>query len=292
MFWYCIRAGLELNRGPWENHVEYLRSIPIEPDFLHNDVGLGVQQPEQYLKLLELYKSLTPHLLPKDPDRPFNQPVLCHPDLTPGNIFHTIIQPQFLAAGYPYPFENPNEKIPLNLNEPKLPENFESLPAEEQAASRDLHRRRLLLFIYYIFKGHPNQPHLTALQDPLLLGRRMLVDRAGRQWEGNLVTLKGALVRTAQFWEHLPDVDESTTMSNEFTETEDTWLKMTFAVDFWRQRVCNMTEEGWVRNEDYDEVKKKLEDLKEEIWMQCAGDEEDEFAFRTGWPFRDREEID
>lgn len=52
-----------------------------------------------------------------------------------------------------------------------------------------------------------------------------------------------------------------------------------------------MTEEGWVRNEDYEEAKLKLENLRE-VRLQCEGDEEDIRAFRTGWPFRDREEVD
>lgn len=127
----------------------------------------------------------------------------------------------------------------------------------------------------------------------------MLVDRAGRQWEGNLITLKGAVTRTAQFWEHLPDVKDikcpvqfDQKELDEFAETEDGWLKMSLAVEEWRRRVCNMTEEGWVRNQDYEEARKKLEDLKEEIRQQCEGDEEDIQAFQTGWPFRDREEID
>ncbi|KAF2278906.1 uncharacterized protein EI97DRAFT_492537 [Westerdykella ornata] len=327
MFWYGRRAGLKLNRGPWKNPVEYLQSIgakeiewtqrygkPMEPDFPHNALGLGVQRPEDYLKLLEYYQLLTPHLLPKDPAHPFNQPTLRHPDLTFSNIFitpetgrisclidwqHTVIQPQLLAAGYPRAFENPDDELSPELVEPKLPEDFASLQAEEQAAVRELYRRRLLFFGYRVLNGHFNQHHIAALRDPLLLGCQMLVDRAGRQWEGNLITLKGAIIRTGQFFEHLPDVENiecpvrfDQTELDEFAETEDSWLKMTIAVEQWRKRVCNMTEEGWVRNEDYEEAKKKLEDLKNEIRRQCEGDEEDIQAFRTGWPFRDREEVD
>jgi aminoglycoside phosphotransferase (APT) family kinase protein len=327
MFWYGRRAGLKLNRGPWRNHVEYLQSIgrkeidwtqrygkPIEPDFPHNAMGLGVQRPEDYLKLFECYQLLTPHLLPKDPAHPFNQPTLRHPDITPGNIFitpengrisclidwqHAIIQPQLLAAGYPRAFENPDDQLSPELVEPKLPEDFASLQAEEQAAARELHRRRLLLYTYRVFNGHFNQQHIAALRDPLLLGRQMLVDRAGRQWEGNLITLKGAIVRAAQFWEHLPDVEDiecpirfDQTELDEFAENEDGCVKMSIAVELWRRRVCNMTEEGWVRNEDYEEARTKLAELKEEIRLQCEGDEEDIQAFRTGWPFRDREEVD
>jgi hypothetical protein len=327
MFWYGRRAGLKLNRGPWTSHVEYLQSIaqkevdwtrrygnPMEPDFPHNALGLGVQRPQDYFKLLECYQLLTPHLLPKDPSHPFNKPTLRHPDLTPGNIFvspetgrisclidwqHTIIQPRLLAAGYPRAFENPDDELSPVLVEPKLPEDFESLQAEEKVAVRELYRRRLLFFGYRVLNGHFNQPHIAALRDPLLLGRQMLVDRAGRQWEGNLITLKGAIVRTAQFWEHFPDVEDikcpvqfEQTEIDEFAGNEDSWLKMSVTMEQWRKRVCNMTEKGWVRNENYEEAKKNLEELKEEIRLQCEGDEDDIQAFQTGWPFRDREEVD
>jgi hypothetical protein len=35
----------------------------------------------------------------------------------------------------------------------------------------------------------------------------MLVDRVSRQWAGSPVTLKSALVRAAEHWEYLPDVE-------------------------------------------------------------------------------------
>lgn len=55
MFWYGRRATLQLNRGPWKNPVDYLRASadkeiewtklygkPMEPDFPHNAIELGV----------------------------------------------------------------------------------------------------------------------------------------------------------------------------------------------------------------------------------------------------------
>ncbi|KAH8730345.1 amidase signature domain-containing protein [Phaeosphaeriaceae sp. PMI808] len=327
MFWYGRRAGLELNRGPWRSHVEYLQSTAqkeiawtqhygevIEPDFPHNALGLGVQHPEDYLKLLESYQLLTPYLLPKNPKHPFNQPTLRHPDLTPGNIFitpesgrisclidwqHAIIQPQLLAAGYPRAFENPDNELSPELIEPTLPEDFESLQEEERVAARELYRRRLLFYSYRVLNGHLNQHHIAALRDPLLLGRQMLVDRSGRQWGGNLITLKGAIIRATQFWEHFPDVEDvkcpvqfDQTELDKFAEIEEDWLKMSIMMELWRKRVCSMTEEGWVRNEDFEEARKRLDDLKEELRQQCESDEEDIQAFRTGWPFRDHEEVD
>lgn len=211
---------------------------------------------------------------------------------------HAIIQPQLLAAGYPRAFENPDAELSFDLVEPKLPDDFTSLQAEEQAAARELYRRRLLFFGYRALNGHFNKQHLAALVDPLLFGRQMLVGRVGRQWAGNLITLKGLIMRAVEYWEHLPDVDNiecsvkfGQKEREEFAQIEDIWLKMTMATEICRQRVCNMTEEGWVRNEDYDEAMKELKILKDEMEQQCEGDEEDMHGLKTGWPFRDRVEF-
>ncbi|KAH9882738.1 hypothetical protein J1614_000103 [Plenodomus biglobosus] len=291
MFWYGRKKGLELNRGPWTSPVEYLHSIaqkeitwtqkfgkPKEPDFPHNLVDdMRVQQPEDYLKLLHDYQALTPHLLPKDPAHPFNQPVLRHPDITPGNIFmstetgritslidwqHAIVQPRLLAAGYPRAFENPDNELTPKLIKPKLPDNLSDLDVQEQAVARELFHQRMLFFGYRVLNGHFNQTHIACLRDPLLLGRQMLVDSASGQWTGNLVTLKGAVIRSTQFWEHLPDVENvkcpiefSPAELDQFAEIEDGWLKMSVLVEQWRDRACGMTEEGWVRTQDYEEAK-------------------------------------
>ncbi|KAF2877225.1 mitochondrial inner membrane protein-domain-containing protein [Massariosphaeria phaeospora] len=159
---------------------------------------------------------------------------------------------------------------------PQLSEDIASLPEEEQVEAHELFRRRLLFFGYRVLNSHFNQLHIAALRDPLLLGRQMLVDRAGREWAGNLMTLKGAVIRTSQFWQHLPDVADikcpvqfDQAERGQFADDEDGWLKMSITVEHWRRRICNMNEEGWVRNEEYEEAKKKLADVKEEIRLHA-----------------------
>jgi hypothetical protein len=148
-----------------------------------------------------------------------------------------------------------------------------------------------------VFNGHLNRPHLAALNDPLHIGQKMLVERASRQWSGDLVTLKGLVMRTVKYWEHLPNVagiqclvEFEPTDREEFAETEDFWQKMSIGLEMWHTKV-GMAEEDWVLNEDYERAKQLLADLKEEIWKQYEGDEEDEQWFRAGGPFRDREEV-
>jgi hypothetical protein len=107
----------------------------MKPDFPHSVLELGIQHSNEYLKLLETYLLLTPHLLPKDAAHPLNQPTLRHPNLTPSNIFilpetgrisclvnwqHAIIQPLALVAGYPHSFENPDAILPDLDSMPKF----------------------------------------------------------------------------------------------------------------------------------------------------------------------------
>lgn len=94
---------------------------------------------------------------------------------------------------------------PSHLAEPSLPINYATLSSQEKLEADELYRQRLLFYYYHIFNGHYNKLHLEALRDPLFTPRQHLVDRAGRQWNGNLITLKGALTRMVEYWPHLPD---------------------------------------------------------------------------------------
>lgn len=102
-------------------------------------------------------------------------------------------------------FENPDPEQSLHLTEPALSTDYGMLSAEAKAEADELQQQGLLLFYYYrIFNGYLNKPHLEALCDLLLLPCQVLVDRVSRQWNGNLVTLKGASGCMVEYWPHLP----------------------------------------------------------------------------------------
>lgn len=116
---------------------------------------------------------------------------------------HSSILPRLLIAGNPPLSENPDSEPPKGLEKPSLPENNESLGPEEKAHADELHRRRMLFWLYMIFNGKDNEAHLAALRYPLLPLRQQAVDRAGRQWSGNIITLKGELLRLVEQWKQL-----------------------------------------------------------------------------------------
>jgi hypothetical protein len=256
---------------------------------------------------------LTPYLLPRDPDNPLNRPTLRHPDLNPNNILispnsgaisciidwqHATVEPRLLVAGYPRAFENPDLKDPPNLKEPSLPADYDTLPEEAKAEADELYRRRLLFHYYRIFNGGLNKPHLNALRDPLLLPRKHLVDRAGRQWSGNLMTLKGALIRMVEYWPLLPGtegvpcpVQFTSAELEEFSEKEELWFQLNAAVNLWRDQIGGISEDGWISNEQYENAARKVAELKKSLIAIGEGDQEEIDLLEKGWPFRDHEEI-
>lgn len=210
---------------------------------------------------------------------------------------HTIVQPWLLAAGYPHAFENPDPAPPEKLVVPALPPDYDTFSPEQKADADELHRRRLTFYFYYIFNGHLNKAHLKALRDPLLLPRQHLVDRASRQWSGDLMTLKGALVRMVEYWPLLPDIPADTPCPVQFpgadlegfAQQEKMWFGLNKLVAHWKDQI-GVSDDGWVSNEGYEEALEKIKALKKELLDIAEGDEEDIQFLEKGWPFRDREE--
>ncbi|PGH19040.1 hypothetical protein AJ79_00074 [Helicocarpus griseus UAMH5409] len=197
---------------------------PLGKDFPYNVLFPGVISQDEYSRLL-----------PNDPQNSGNQPTLRHPgkrdtdrilfkeieqyyskeDLTPPNIFinpdtftitsiidwqHTTITPLLLVAGEPRLFQNPDSEPPPTLDPPQPPEGYDSLEPAMRSQVDELLRRRRLYYLYRIFNGARNKLHLSACSDRLLSPRQHLVEHAGRQCSGNVMTLRGALLRMCEYW--------------------------------------------------------------------------------------------
>lgn len=210
---------------------------------------------------------------------------------------HTIITPLLLAAGYPRLFENPDSKPPTGLVPPKYPEGYDTMSPEDKAQVDELIRRRSLFYLYRVFNGGLNKVHLQALQDPLILSRQHLVDFAGRQWSGNLITLRGALMRMRDIWLHVPGKDRdfecpigfSEQEVEEQKENEPMWYNLNTLVNHWRDELGGLSEDGWVRTEQYGDAVKRNESLRAEFSEGGSVDELEKI--KRGWPFQDHEEF-
>jgi hypothetical protein len=202
-----------------------------------------------------------------------------------------------LAAGYPRLFENPDPEPPTDLVPPKYPESYDTMSPEDKAQVDELIRRQSLFYLYRVFNGGLNKVHLKALQDPLILSRQHLVDFAGRQWTGNLMTLRGALMRMCDIWLHVPGKDEkfecpigfSEQEIREQSEKEPMWSNLNMLVNHWRDELGGLSEEGWVRTEQYDYAVERNEALRAEFSEGGNADELEKI--KRGWPFQDHEEF-
>ena len=280
-----------------------------------------------YIDLLEKFLSVAPYLLPEDRGNPFNRPMLRHPgnhpqaifaylsnqfyvDLNPTNLFvsdscevsciidwqHTTILPLLLTAGNPPLFENPDPEPPKGFEKPSLPEDYDSSSPDEKIQTDELHRRRMLFYLYMIANAKDNKPHLDALRYPALTLYQHLVDRAGRQWSGNTITLKGALVRLVDNWVQLAqgipcpvhfDADDR----EKFLHSEGQWFTATTLLEHWRSVLDDLGQDGWVRNESFETVVEMNRRLKRE-WLDEAEDDDDRVCVERYWPFQDHEELD
>ncbi|EFQ99303.1 serine/threonine protein kinase [Nannizzia gypsea CBS 118893] len=329
MFWRGRRASFDLNRGPWRDHCQYLQSIgqrelewtqkygnPMMNDFPHNSLE-GIPREIShtvYIDLLRKYLLLAPYILPQDPTDPMNKPTLRHPDLNPSNIFvseegeitciidwqYTTVLPLLLMAGNPPMFDNPDSEPPKDLKQPSLPPDYDTLSAEEKEYADELHRRRMLFWLYMVFNGRDNKPHLAALRYPLLMQRQHLADRAGRPWSGDFITLKGAILRIVFNWGIILGnragtikcpVQFSKKEEEEFYAIEEQWFQFNILTEHLRSRLDNLSEDGWVRNGSYNKVVAMNKEFKEE-WLARGEDDDDQFLVEKGWPFQDHEEVD
>lgn len=212
---------------------------------------------------------------------------------------YSTILPLLLTAGNPPLFQNSDPEPLKSLEKPSLPEDYESLGPEEKAHADELYRRRMLFYLYMVFNGKDNKAHLNALRYPPLMLCQNLVDRAGRQWSGNIITLKDALVLAVVYWDQLVagkskmipcpvhfDPDEV----DECYQIEENWFKATILLEHWRSVLDGLGQDGWVRNESYERVVELNRQLKKQ-WLDEAEDEENVISVERCWPFQDHEEV-
>ncbi|OJD20217.1 hypothetical protein ACJ73_08451 [Blastomyces percursus] len=233
---------------------------PQGVDFPHNAFFPEVNSHELYISLLEKYLAIAPFLLPRQHSDPRSQAVLRHPDLTP------------------------NAEVPNTLDPPEPPEEYDTFDPTEKAEIDELLRRRHLYYLYRVFNGARNKQHLSVCADPVLRPRH-LVDCAGRQWLGNLMNLRGALIRM----HHECPISFTEKEVQKHEEDESMWFKLNLLVNNWRGQMGGLSEERWMRAEAYDQAVKNNKELKAQCIREADPDEVD--SINIGWPFRDREEF-
>ncbi|KLJ07373.1 hypothetical protein EMPG_17151 [Blastomyces silverae] len=160
---------------------------------------------------------------------------------------------------------------PKTLEKPVLPDNYNSLGPAEKPQVDELHRRRVLFYLYMVFNGGLNKRHLAGTRDPRVLLTQHLVERAEKQWSGDVSSLKGALIRITVNWDHYnAELPNPVPCPRSFTESEvemhyeqePTWFQMNSLAEYWKSELQGMSDDGWVRTEAYEDAIKNNMELK------------------------------
>src|SRR5699024_9623018 len=105
----------------------------------------------------------------------------------------------------------------------------------------------------------------------------------------------GALVRTTEYWSFLPDtkgidcpVKFDQGELETFHKNEEIWFALNAVVNQWHDQI-GVNEDGWVRNEGYEDAVRRAKQLRDSLIIEMEGDKEDIALLNKGWLFRDHE---
>ncbi|KAL8851639.1 MAG: hypothetical protein Q9221_003476 [Calogaya cf. arnoldii] len=266
--------------------------------------------PAPHIEALSNYLRISDHLIPKQAN--LNRFILRHPDLSPNNIFvndslevvgvidwqHSSVLPVFLHVGIPNDIQNFHDDDSLAMNEPRLPDNFAELGADEQETAREVLRRREVHSTYVGFTNIRNPDHSAALHTPYGLLRKRLFQKAGTAWQGDNVSLKADLIQVSRFWEQITSSEDGDVPECplEFSEAEikeclELAEKVQETMDH-MERVrdqLGMNEMGCVLPEHYDEIKERCRVLKAQS-LEAAETELEREEVLNHFPFDDHDE--
>lgn len=104
-------------------------------------------------------------------------------------------------------------------------------------------------------------------------------------------------MRICDHWAYLPGTEDGSECPIKFseeetrkqTEDDEMWCNLNALVEHWRSELGGISEEGWVRSEEYEHAIRRNQSLIEKFSKDGS---EDELAkLERGWPFKDCEEF-
>ena len=273
------------------------------------------QQSSDHIQNLEKYLLIAPFLLANA--SPSSNFCIRHPDLQPSNILvsrspdsnskawvvngiidwqHTAILPLSLHAGIPQALQNYNDDGWKYMTQPLLPEGWNEMKEPQRSREMELFRRRTLHYHYVGLTDRYHVRHAEALADPMGMLCRRLFHEARDPWEGETVGLKMALVKatTPENWEQLTgggvpcpvafdadEVRETVELDKNLREADEMMVKL--------RDMIGVGSDGWVPPENYGEVMKRIQIVKERT-LEVAETEEQRKEIVEHWPFDDFDE--
>jgi hypothetical protein len=264
--------------------------------------------PEEVLDLLNRYLRLSSSMVPPLGTVDTHSPTLWHPDLHLDNVFvdpdskkitriidwqSASVMPFFYQCGVarmflcPWPIANENTI-------PKLPDNYDTLGADEQEKIEADHKTEVSFVCYKGLTQRENPRHWAALQlqkqglEVRTQPSRLVV----RVWEDHDVFfLRRALLEIIGQWEDLcPDAGPCpvsfTEQELKLHEIEEDSLSdaaeiMRLFRDNW-----GLPADGMVEPSRFDEIRTAVDELRDSF---IAGAEEDAEKAAKIWPYQDQD---
>lgn len=243
-----------------------------------------------------------------------NLPILRHPDIQPNNIFvnddftisglidwqHSVVLPNFLAAGIPKSFQKFSDHESASFIPPKLPDDLDTLDEYERAEALEQFRQRHVHFFYLAITKQMNEPHLHAVQHNGGLPKRRIFTNAGNPWEGLNTPLQVDIAHVTREWTEIaaPNPDGTippcpVTLDDEEVQKRFQWRDSIQVMDDQLERIRDMLGiaiDGWMPHERFDisterakEFKEEgLEAVEDEPWLRDVSERH--------WPFDDFDE--
>ena len=287
-----------------------VRSLPRLPRSPVTLCGPGTYQPtrEKKLKALQCYLAIFKYLLPTDES--IQSSCLWHDDLHVENIFvnpdkptevvgiidwqSTELAPLFEHARQPY-FLDYKGPSTTGLERPRLPENLAQLDPAAQTEAKALYLNQSLSALYktLIHRQNPRLYSAMAFQetssfDLLLLARNLLVDGEATyltqmvELEKTWAELPGVCTRGAAPFPFQFSIEERTEIETDVGGA----LRGIEAMRNVQESLGELfPERGIVRNDQYEETRDALRQIREQVIETYASDESDREIWREGWPF-------
>ena len=274
--------------------------------------GPGIYQPtwEKKLKALQCYLAIVEYLLPID--QSIQSSCLWHDDLHIENIFvdsknptevigiidwHSVkLVPLFEHARQPY-FLDYDGPPTFGLERPRLPENLQQFDPAAQKEAKVLFLNQSLSALYKAFLRKQNLRLYRAMAfketpsfDLLLLARNLLVDGEA--------TYLAQVLELEKTWAELPGVCVRGAAPFPFRFSNEERAEIEADVSgalHGIEAMCEVQERlgelfperGIVRNDQYEETRDALRQIKDQVVDMYARDEEEKEIWRKGWPFDD-----
>ncbi|OJI79395.1 hypothetical protein ASPTUDRAFT_78786 [Aspergillus tubingensis CBS 134.48] len=182
---------------------------------------------------------------------------------------HCAILPLGIVAAIPAHFQNYGDPESELLKQPQLnlPSVYDSMTPSEQNSVKEIHRRRVIHFLYAALTKRLNQDHYNAIFDQSVIHRQHLFQSAGTPWEGGSVSLRAELIRSISNWSAIvksthvaPPVDYPEDVVRETVDLDAQQREADVAMEQMRHAL-GVDVMGWVPNEDYEAARRLASEI-------------------------------